>query len=90
MHSVAFLVPKIAPQTHAFNSGIWNRLEEKIRYWVLKYDGAYVVTAGVLQPNLKIIGKEKVAVTNYFYKILLKEKHGKYKMIAFLILNDES
>jgi endonuclease G len=48
------------------------------------------VTAGVLQPNLKTIGKEKVAVPNYFYKIVLDEYQGKYRMIAFLIPNDES
>lgn len=89
-YEATFLTSNIAPQTHEFNSGIWNRLEEKIRYWAVKYNGLYVVTAGVLQPNLKTIGKEKVAVPNYFYKIVLDEYQGKYRMIAFLIPNDES
>ncbi len=89
-YEATFLTSNIAPQTHEFNSGIWNRLEEKIRYWAVKYNGLYVVIAGVLQPNLKTIGKEKVAVPNYFYKIVLDEYHGKYRMIAFLIPNNES
>ena len=29
-------------------------------------------------------------VPNYFYKIVLDEYQGKYRMIAFLIPNDES
>lgn len=85
-----FLTSNISPQKHEFNSGIWNRLEEKIRYWAIKYDGIYVVTAGVLSSNLKTIGEEKVAVPNYFYKIVLDENHGKYRMIAFLMPNDPS
>lgn len=82
-----FLTSNISPQKHEFNSGIWNRLEEKIRYWAIKYDGLFIVTAGVLAPNLKTIGKEKVAVPNFFYKIVLDENQGKYRMIGFLIPN---
>lgn len=89
-YEATFLTSNISPQDHEFNSGIWNRLEEKIRYWAVKYDRLYVVTAGVLQPNLKTIGKEKVAVPNYFYKIVLDEYQGKYRMIAFLIPNSAS
>jgi endonuclease G len=43
-----------------------------------------------LQPNLKTIGQEKVMVPNYFYKILLDNSDGKYKMIAFLLPNSKS
>ena len=83
-----FFTSNISPQKHDFNSGIWNRLEEKTRYWAVKYDGLYVITGGVLTDNLKTIGKEKVSVPNYFYKILLT-KDGT-KMIAFLIPHENS
>lgn len=53
-------------------------------------NGLYVVTGGVLKDGLKTIGKEKVAVPDYFYKILLQENKGKYKMIAFLMPNQMS
>lgn len=85
-----FLTSNISPQDHEFNSGIWNRLEEKIRYWAVKYDGLLVITAGVLEQNLKTIGQENVAVPKYFYKIILDEINGNYRMIAFLIPNAPS
>ncbi len=31
------------------------------------------------------IGKENVAVPNYFYKVILDEDNGKYRMIGFLV-----
>lgn len=78
-----FFTSNISPQEHQFNSGVWNRLEEKTRYWAIKNDGLYIVTGGVLADNLKTIGKENVAVPNYFYKVLLS-KDGT-KMIGFLV-----
>lgn len=85
-----FFTSNISPQLHNFNDGVWNRLEQKIRYWAAKYDGIYVITGGVLEPSLKTIGKEKVAIPNYFYKVLLDKSDGKYKMIAFLVPNEAS
>ena len=85
-----FFTSNISPQLHDFNGGVWNRLEQKVRYWATKYDGVYVITAGVLQPNLKTIGQEQVLVPNYFYKILLDNSNGQYKMIAFLVPNAKS
>lgn len=85
-----FFTSNISPQKHDFNGGVWNRLEQKVRYWATKYDGVYVITAGVLQPNLKTIGQEQVLVPNYFYKILLDNSNGQYKMIAFLVPNAKS
>lgn len=85
-----FYTSNITPQKHNFNDGIWNRLEQKTRYWAEKYDGIYVVTGGILHQNLKTIGKEKVAVPEQFYKILLNETEGKCKMIAFIIPAKES
>ncbi len=80
-----FFTSNISPQLHEFNDGIWNTLEGKVRYWASKYDGIYVVTGGVLRSNLKTIGKEHVAVPDYFYKVLLDESDGAYKMIGFLV-----
>lgn len=85
-----FFTSNISPQLHDFNAGVWNRLEQKVRYWATKYDGIYVVTGGVLQASLKTIGKEKVSVPNYFYKILLENSNGKYRMIAFLVPSKKS
>jgi endonuclease G len=85
-----FFTSNISPQLHEFNSGVWNRLEQKVRYWATKYDGVYIITGGVLESSLKTIGKEKVSVPQYFYKVLLENTEGNFKMIAFLIPNSES
>ncbi|MFC7775275.1 DNA/RNA non-specific endonuclease [Flavobacterium sp. GCM10027622] len=85
-----FYTSNITPQRNDFNAGIWNRLEQKTRYWAKKYDGLYVVTGGVLKDDLKSIGKEHVAVPEYFYKILIDRSNGGYKTIGFLVPHEES
>ena len=85
-----FLTSNISPQMDDFNGGVWNRLEQKTRYWAKKYDELYVVTGGVLSDDLKTIGEEKVAVPKYFYKILLDYKEPEVKAIAFLVPHQES
>lgn len=89
-HDETFLTSNISPQEHHFNSGIWNRLEQKVRYWASKYDGVFVVTGGVLKGNLKTIGDENVSVPKQFYKVLIDSNSGNIKMIAFLIPHKES
>lgn len=85
-----FLTSNISPQLYNFNGGIWNRLEQKVRYWAQKYEHLYIVTGGVLSKNLKTIGSEKVAVPNYFYKIILDHHEPEIKAIAFLIPHEDS
>ncbi|MCK7591885.1 DNA/RNA non-specific endonuclease [Subsaxibacter sp. CAU 1640] len=89
-HDETFLTSNISPQEHEFNSGIWNTLEQKTRYWASKYDGVFVVTGGVLEDGLKTIGDEEVAVPNQFYKIILDANNGNIKMIAFLMSHKNS
>jgi len=89
-HDETFLTSNISPQEHQFNSGIWNTLEQKVRYWARKYDGVFVVTGGVLKGAIKTIGDEDVSVPNQFYKVLIDTNSGKIKMIAFLIPHKDS
>lgn len=85
-----FLTSNITPQKQAFNAGIWNSLEQRIRYWARKYDGVFVVTGGVLKGDLKTIGEEAVSVPNYFYKVLIDYNKNNTKMIAFLLPHENS
>lgn len=85
-----FYTSNISPQLHNFNDGVWNRLEQKVRYWASKYNDLYVITGGVLQNGLKTIGKENVAVPNYFYKILVYKSENEINMIGFLVPHKES
>ncbi|MFL1011766.1 DNA/RNA non-specific endonuclease [Flavisericum labens] len=85
-----FLTSNISPQEHEFNSGVWNKLEQKVRYWARKYDGVFVVTGGVLKGQLNTIGEEDVAVPRQFYKIVLDYNNGAAKMIGFLLPHKQS
>lgn len=89
-YNETFYTSNISPQKHDFNSGIWNKLEQKTRYWAKKYNHVYVITGGILENNLKTIGKEKVSVPNQFYKIILDYTQPEIKAIAFLIPHKES
>lgn len=85
-----FYTSNVSPQNHDFNAGIWNRLEQKVRFWAKRYDGVIVITGGVLKNTSKTIGHEKVVVPNYFYKIVFENEPNKHKMIAFLMPNEKS
>lgn len=89
-YNETFFTSNISPQNREFNAGIWNRLEQKVRFWADKYDGVYVVTGGVLKGDMKTIGDENVSVPNEFYKIVVDVTNGEYKAIAFLIPNKPS
>jgi len=89
-HDETFLTSNISPQEHKFNAGIWNTLEQKVRYWARKYDGVFVVTGGVLEGKMNTIGKEDVSVPNQFYKVLIDNNSGRTKMIAFLMPHEDS
>ncbi len=85
-----FLTSNISPQKLDFNAGVWNRLEQKTRYWANKERQLYIITGGVLNDKLSTIGREKVAVPKQFYKILLDYSKSEIKAIAFLIPHQES
>ncbi|MEO9571145.1 MAG: DNA/RNA non-specific endonuclease [Polaribacter sp.] len=89
-HDETFLTSNISPQKHSFNAGIWNRLEQKVRYWAQKNDGVFVITGGVLENNLKTIGSEAVSVPKQFYKVILDKTNGRIKMLAFLMPHKDS
>ncbi|WBX70865.1 DNA/RNA non-specific endonuclease [Tenacibaculum retecalamus] len=89
-HDETFYTSNITPQKHDFNAGVWNKLEQKTRYWAKKHNQLYIVTGGVLKPNLKTIGKDKVSVPNQFYKIILDYTQPEIKAIAFLFPHEES
>nr|WP_321236362.1 DNA/RNA non-specific endonuclease [uncultured Psychroserpens sp.] len=89
-HDETFLTSNISPQEHQFNSGIWNTLEQKVRYWARKYDGVFVITGGILKGQMETIGEEMVSVPNQFYKVLIDTNTGTTKVIAFLMPHEDS
>jgi endonuclease G len=83
-----FLTSNVSPQNREFNSGVWNYLEQKVRYWAQAKDGVYVITGGVLGDQLASIGDEDVSVPEEFYKIVMDASDGTPRAIAFLIPNE--
>ena len=83
----SFLFTNICPQNHELNKGDWNDLEMQCRYWARNMDGVYIVTGPIFFNGVKkTIGKNKVAVPDAFFKVLL-DSHGKAKSIGFVYPN---
>ncbi len=86
----SFYMSNMSPQTPGFNRGIWKRLEELVRTWAVEYGAVSVVTAGILEEGLPTIGFSKVAVPNYYYKVILDHTGPDLKAIAFIMPNASS
>jgi len=87
----SFYMSNMSPQLRAFNGGIWRELEENVRDWAYRRGQLYVVTGPVLGgKSLKTIGRNKVAVPRYFYKVLLDLAVDPPEAMGFLIEHNRS
>jgi len=67
-----FFMSNISPQLSAFNAGVWQELERKVRRWAKKHGSLYVVAGPVLRlEDRQHIGPNQVTVPGAFYKVLL-------------------
>ena len=83
----SFLLSNISPQKTGLNCHGWAQLEKYVRFWTRAKGELYVYT-GVIYKNKKprtFIGKSKVAVPDYFYKIIYAPKQK--ESIAFVMPN---
>ena len=74
--SDSFLMSNMTPQEPQFNRGLWKTLEEAVRTWAKTFGEVFVATGPVLEKpasEYKTIGQNKVAVPEYFYKVLLAQ-----------------
>lgn len=87
----SFFMSNITPQKKEFNNGIWKELEQNIRNWAWKNNRLYIATGPVLNNSIKeYIGKNKVAVPKYFYKVILDIDDPERKAIGWVIPNELS
>ncbi|WP_294139980.1 DNA/RNA non-specific endonuclease [uncultured Sanguibacteroides sp.] len=82
--SETFYMSNMSPQVPAFNRGIWKQLEELLRKRGKK-ELLYVVTGPVFKENKGHIGKNKVTVPGYYYKLFYAP--ASQQMIAYLLPN---
>ena len=83
----SFYFSNMSPQVPGFNRGIWKRLEEQVRSWAIEYDTIFVVTGPVLKGDMGSIGANKVAVPNYYYKVILDMHSKPHQAIGFVMEN---
>jgi endonuclease G len=83
----SFYTSNISPQLKELNRITWKKLEDDIRYYVIRNNvNLYIITGGILNDNLEKIGrKNKISVPKYYYKIIYDEKNN--KMLAFIMPN---
>ncbi|MCX6170634.1 MAG: DNA/RNA non-specific endonuclease [Ignavibacteriales bacterium] len=88
--SESFLMSNMSPQEPSFNRGIWKKLEEMVRSFVMKYEIVYIATGPMLERGLPTIGTNHVAIPKYYYKVLCVYQ-GLIKLgIGFILPNQSS
>jgi endonuclease G, mitochondrial len=86
----SFYMSNMSPQVPAFNRGIWKKLEDQVRYWAKANEEIYIICGPVVTEKELTLGQNKVAVPQYFYKVVLDIHPPEYKAIAFLLKNEKS
>lgn len=84
----SFYYSNMSPQAPSFNRGIWKRTEKLVRDWAIENGSLYIVTGPVLSNGLKTIGKNRVSVPEYYFKVVLDYSNPDVKAIGFVIPND--
>lgn len=72
--SETFYMSNMSPQAGGLNRGIWKDLEATVRNWASEFGRVYVVSGPILEKpaeDYESIGKDKVSVPQYYYKVLL-------------------
>jgi len=90
-NSQTFFFTNMTPQRGDLNQKLWANLEGQVRGWMSGCDTLYVVTGAILKTaggneTVSYATDDKgtrVAVPNYYYKVLLRLKGGNYDAIGF-------
>jgi len=88
--SESFYLSNMSPQKPQFNRAIWKKLESQVRTWAHQNKDIYVITGPVIKPGYKTIGRNSVAVPQYYYKVIFDISPPSFKMIAFILENKGS
>ena len=91
-----FYLTNMQPQRKAFNSGLWQKMEEKTRSWIStgskKEDTLYVCkggtidavsTEGGVKDPILTTTKSGLIIPKYFFMALLRKSKTGYKALAF-------
>jgi DNA/RNA endonuclease G, NUC1 len=83
-----FYYSNISPQDPSFNRGIWSSLEEQTRDWAMEAGSVCITTGPLFYGEYSpVIGPDRVAVPDFFFKAILDYRSATPKAIAFIIPN---
>lgn len=84
----SFLLTNMCPQDRDLNGGDWEGLESRCRGWARHYDSIYIVAGPIFEHGVtRTMGKNKVAVPDAFFKVILCIK-GTPKGLGFIFPNE--
>ena len=72
--SESFFLTNMVPQVPNHNRGIWKQLETQVRNWVIEGKDVYVISGTTYAPGYKTIGKNKVGIPDYIWKVIIDAK----------------
>ncbi len=85
-----FYLSNMSPQNHAFNAGIWSKLEAAVRTMAAQNHEICVVTGPILTDGpYETIGENKVSVPNRFYKVILDYYGPEKKAIGYILSQED-
>ena len=67
----SFYLTNMCPQDADLNSGLWNKFEQDCRRWAKRYGSLYIVCGPLFGEGYKTIGRNRVAVPDAFFKVVL-------------------
>ncbi len=85
-----FYMSNMSPQKAEFNRGIWKDLESQVRKWAVENSALLVVTGPIFSSRPRRIGKNRVAVPNAYYKVVIDYRLPTRKGIGFIIPHNGS
>lgn len=86
----SFYFSNMCPQHPQLNRRGWKKLEDKIRDWAVADSAIIVICGPIVSKNPKTIGKNKVAVPQRFFKVVLAPFAKPMRAIGFLFNNGQA
>lgn len=86
----SFYFSNMCPQHPQLNRRGWKNLEEKIRDWAIADSAIVIICGPIVNKQPKTIGKNKVAVPQQFFKVILSPYVKPMRAIGFLFNNKQA
>ncbi len=86
----SFYFSNMCPQHPQLNRRSWKNLEEKVRDWAIADSAIIIICGPILPKQPKTIGKNKVAVPQRYFKVILSPFVTPMRAIGFLFNNEQA